>query len=123
MARILILDDEASYRDYLSSLLARANHEVRAAGTVAECLEQCRCFKPHLLVADYILKEEEDGLSAIGKAQDGDAEMHAILMSGSPPTLSELSSLPASVDGVIEKPFSITDLLDMVDQLLVNEMR
>ena len=48
--RILIVDDEPTYREYLQRFLARDGLDVRTAETGAEAIELAREFSPDVLL-------------------------------------------------------------------------
>ena len=60
--RILIVDDEPAYREYLGRFLSREGLEVRSAETCGEALEIARSFAPKVLVADWMLGCEMHGI-------------------------------------------------------------
>ena len=60
--RILIVDDEPTYREYLERFLIRDGLEVRTAETGAEAIELAREFTPDLLLADWMLRCDMHGI-------------------------------------------------------------
>ena len=58
MARILVVDDELSMREFLQILLAKQGHSVLTAGDVAGALEKFRESEPDLVVSDLRLGRE-----------------------------------------------------------------
>ena len=64
--RVLVVDDEPDARTLLSVILQQHGAEVMAAASAAETLEMHERFKPHVLVSD-IGMPEEDGYQLIRK--------------------------------------------------------
>ena len=62
MPKVLIVDDERSYRDYLGRFLAREGHEVQLAATGREAIDGGCRFRPDVLVVDWMLKDHVHGL-------------------------------------------------------------
>jgi len=63
--KVLCLDNDREILDGMQALLGRWGVDVRVAETVAEALEEARRDAPDVLVADYHLHDELDGLEAL----------------------------------------------------------
>lgn len=63
--KVLCLDNDREILDGMEALLGRWGVEVRVAETVAAALAQARAERPDVLVADYHLHDEMDGLGAL----------------------------------------------------------
>jgi signal transduction histidine kinase/CheY-like chemotaxis protein len=55
MAKVLVADDKASNREFISTLLGYAGHEVLEAEDGAEALEKARASHPELVIADVLM--------------------------------------------------------------------
>jgi PAS domain S-box-containing protein len=64
--RVLVVDDEADTRDYLTTLLKQSQADVLAVASVPAALEAVEHWKPDVLVSD-IGMPEEDGYSLLQK--------------------------------------------------------
>ena len=62
MCKVLIVDDERDYRDQLSLCLSEDELEIRTAGSGREAIDLGACFRPDVLVADWMLKNHIHGL-------------------------------------------------------------
>ncbi|MBF2006888.1 MAG: PAS domain S-box protein [Chlorogloeopsis fritschii C42_A2020_084] len=62
--RVLVVDDEADTRDFITTVLQESQAEVQAVSSVREALAAIECYKPDVLVSD-IGMPEEDGYSLI----------------------------------------------------------
>lgn len=63
--KVLCLDNDREILDGMEALLGRWGVDVRVAETVAAALAQARADRPDVLVADYHLHDELDGLGAL----------------------------------------------------------
>lgn len=63
--KVLCLDNDREILDGMEALLGRWGVDVRVAETVASALAQARADRPDVLVADYHLHDEMDGLGAL----------------------------------------------------------
>ena len=63
--KVLCLDNDREILDGMEALLSRWGASVRVAETVAEAVDQARSERPDVLVADYHLHDELDGLDAL----------------------------------------------------------
>ena len=55
MANILVIDEKASDREYLTNILKHQGHEPRAASGGAEALDLAKSSRPDLIVADALM--------------------------------------------------------------------
>ncbi|WP_374473976.1 NahK/ErcS family hybrid sensor histidine kinase/response regulator [Arenimonas sp.] len=63
--KVLCLDNDREILDGMEALLGRWGVDVRVADTVAGALSQAKADRPDVLVADYHLHDETDGLGAL----------------------------------------------------------
>src|SRR5690606_24344491 len=63
--KVLCLDNDREILDGMEALLGRWGVDVRVAETVAGALAAARADRPDVLVADYHLHDELDGLGAL----------------------------------------------------------
>ena len=66
--RVLVVEDQADMREYIVTVLEQCGAEVSAIASAAEALEALQQFRPHVLVSD-IGMPEEDGYGFIGKVR------------------------------------------------------
>jgi CheY-like chemotaxis protein len=121
MARILVVDDEPETRLTVEKMLRSAGHEVVLAGGGREGLQQFRANPPDLFIVDLFMPEL-DGLEAILALRREFPGVKVIAMSGNiaaEPMLSVARRL-ATV-AVLEKPFSLPQLLATVDKAMLQK--
>ncbi|KYC36467.1 ATPase [Scytonema hofmannii PCC 7110] len=86
--RVLVVDDEADTRDFLSIVLQQCQAEVKAVGSVREALEAIAQWRPDVLVSD-IGMPNEDGYTLI-------REVRSLERSGKIPLSEQGAKIPAA---------------------------
>jgi signal transduction histidine kinase len=117
---ILVLDDERAIQTATRALLLSWGFDVITAGSTHEMLAQLAdtTICPTLLICDYRLRDDEDGIAAIRRLQDEyNDELPAILITGdtAPERLleAEASGLP-----LLHKPVTPTALRSAITSLI-----
>ena len=116
--KILIVDDEPTYREYLDRFLTRDGLDVRTAETGAEAVEIARKFGPDILLADWMLRCEMHGLEVGEALRDDWPDIRILLMTGFPTADLEAEAERVGIDGFLEKPFSLEDLSSAIQGAL-----
>ncbi|SEQ36665.1 Signal transduction histidine kinase [Pseudomonas cuatrocienegasensis] len=78
--RLLLLEDDAASREALRGLLERWGCDVAACATLGEALLAVAEAPPHLLISDYRLGTEEDGLRALERLREEAGRMLPALL-------------------------------------------
>jgi len=76
---VLIVDDEATFRDALARLLQRDGCEVETAGSVADGLAAWSTMRPDLLLLDFLLPDG-NGLELLAKIRESDKDTPVVMM-------------------------------------------
>ena len=120
MTKILVIEDEDSFRNVLVKMLTKAGYEVRQAGDGNQALTVCEEFKPDLVLSDIIMPDKE-GLETIQELMDVSPGIRIIAMSGGG-RFGPDSYLPLAeklgAKATLQKPFMREDLLDTVKSVL-----
>jgi signal transduction histidine kinase/CheY-like chemotaxis protein len=123
MARVLVVDDHATNRDLIATLLGYAGHQIDEAADGAEALEKVRTLRPALVVCD-ILMPVMDGYEFVRRLRLEPGLAHtevifctATFMEG------EARRLAAScgVHQILFKPCEPQDVLDVVQAALARQ--
>jgi signal transduction histidine kinase len=117
--RILVVDDNAQMRDYLSRLLEnRWRVETEPDGAAA--LEHIRLHAPDVVVAD-IMMPRMDGLEMLRtlRAAPATAELPVLLLSARAGEDASVEGLQAWANDYLVKPFSQRELLARIEVLLL----
>jgi DNA-binding NtrC family response regulator len=118
VARVLVVDDEPIYCDNLKFALSRAGHEVATTSAVDSALAMAERFQPDLLIVDWMLKNQFDGVDVSRSLHSANPALKTILITGFPADEWQPVEHAPSVTRVLEKPFSLADICQLVDQLL-----
>jgi PAS domain S-box-containing protein len=119
-ARILIVDDDKSMRELLAKTLTvdRPYLVDQASNGIEACI-RLGTYRPDLLILDMFMPEM-DGLEVCRniRAEPQFSDMKVIVTTGFPedPNLKELAEL--GFTNIHYKPFSLTDFLTVVDNIL-----
>jgi uncharacterized protein (TIGR02266 family) len=110
--RILVVDDNKTYRDILRALLSQSGYETDAAGSAAEALDAVRRLRPALALVDlYMPGGDGDGLCRQLKADAGAQGMPVLMMSGGGRKDEAKRCAEAGADEFLVKPLRQAELL------------
>jgi DNA-binding NtrC family response regulator len=114
MARVLVVDDEQGYRDYLERALRVEGHDVRVAESGRRGVEVGTRFRPDVLVVDWMLKDEMHGLHVTRALRVARAEIQAILITGFPSPELQAEAEDADIFAFMQKPFDLDRMVEVV---------
>jgi two-component system OmpR family response regulator len=116
--RILVVDDQPSYRTILKDLLELEDFEVATASRARDAVALAAHFRPDVLVVDLMLTGDRNGLELAAALQSDHPELQTILITGV--AGGELQSVLGErpVSRVLMKPFEFGSLLAAVDQVV-----
>ncbi|HEY2410027.1 MAG TPA: ATP-binding protein [Polyangiaceae bacterium] len=117
--RVLVVDDEPDALDLLSALLAGAGAEVEGAGSVSEALRAVARKKPHVLVSD-IGMPDEDGYSFIQRLHQlapGGAPIPSVALTAYTRSEDRAKALTAGFTAHLGKPVDAAELVSTVANL------
>lgn len=111
---VLLVDDEASVRRVAAEALRGAGYRVVEATSGEEAVEIARNFPErfHLVVADYSLPAM-NGADAYDRISEFHKDVQVLFISGDPSSVRQLDR-----SQVLDKPFSLRQLLERVSGLL-----
>ncbi|MFF0490990.1 SpoIIE family protein phosphatase [Nocardia sp. NPDC004068] len=114
-ARVLVADDNADMRDYLTRLLRGAGYRAEAVADGREALNAVRAGVPDLVVAD-VMMPGLDGLALVNalRADPRTASVPVVLLSARAGQEASAEGLRAGADDYLVKPFAAADLLARV---------
>ena len=118
-ARILVVDDEPTIRELLTTRLRLAGHEVRSAGSGVEALELLAPDPswPDLLVTDLSMPIM-DGAELAAAVRDQRPEIPVLFVSGLAEFSFELQGIDPDGVAVLPKPFRLSDAVLKVTEVL-----
>jgi DNA-binding NtrC family response regulator len=112
--KVLVVDDERHFCDYLSRSLAREGYQVATAHSGREAIDVGTHFRPNVLVTDWMLKNHLHGIHVSRALQAVDPELQTILVTGYPSDDLEADADRADVFRLLRKPFRIQEVLTAV---------
>jgi PAS domain S-box-containing protein len=114
-ADVLVADDNADMRDYLTRLLRSSGHQVQAVADGQAALEAARVRQPDLIVSD-VMMPRLDGLQLVAalRADPRTAGTPVLLLSARAGEEAAIEGLGAGADDYLVKPFSSAELLARV---------
>ena len=118
--KILIVEDDLILLETLTSILSSNGYECRGCEEAEKVTALAERFRPDLFIIDYMLPEWNGGeLCGAIRGIEGFAQTPIIITSAYSSIL--LSLADYGCDAVLEKPFSIDELLKLVSSLLSAE--
>ncbi|MGO4443279.1 SpoIIE family protein phosphatase [Mycobacterium sp. 2YAF39] len=113
--RVLIADDNADMRDYLTRLLRNDGYEVDAVTDGQQALDFVRATLPDIVVSD-VMMPRLDGLGFVAalRADPRTAGVPVLLLSARAGQEASIGGLQAGADDYLTKPFAAAELLARV---------
>lgn len=119
MARILVVEDEESVRDFVNRVLTMHGHSVLIASDGAEAVDLMGSHHFDLLLSD-IAMPMMDGISLALKVRATRPHVPILLMTGFADERQRAHNLSLLIEGLITKPFNMDQLLGAVNKALLN---
>ncbi|MCZ4224817.1 response regulator [Pedobacter rhodius] len=115
--KIFIVEDDLMLMETIQDILSYHGYECQGCYDPQDALKMIESFGPDLILLDYILPEWNGGeLCALIRGLDGYDYVPIIITSAYANIL--LSVADYGCDAVLEKPFTMKELLDLIRSLL-----
>jgi CheY-like chemotaxis protein len=119
--KILVVDDDVDTRELIEWVLKRVGAEVTSVGSAREALEVLEREKPHVLVSD-IAMAEEDGYTLLKKIRalppERGGRIPAIALTAHSLVQDRLQSLRAGFQSHVPKPVVPEELVEVVASII-----
>ena len=115
--RILVIDDESSISDLISTSLRFVGFDVRTAANGAQALQIAEEFKPHAMVLDVMLPDL-DGFEVCKKIRNEGVETGVLFLTAKDGMEDKVKGLTLGGDDYMTKPFSLEELVARLRALL-----
>ena len=115
--RILVVDDESSISDLISTSLRFVGFEVRSAATGSEALTVAEEFKPHAVVLDVMLPDS-DGFEVCRQLRSEGLNIGVLFLTAKDGMEDKVAGLTIGGDDYMTKPFSMEELVARLRALL-----
>lgn len=120
MARILIVEDEASILEMLTAVLETAGHTVATASGGREAIDKHKTWSPDLIISDLVMPEV-DGFEILREVKRYEPSIPVIMVSGSDARFLYLQMAgKLGATQTLTKPFTAQQLLDAVEKVVRN---
>jgi two-component system, OmpR family, response regulator len=114
---ILVVDDEESIRDAVSSALRYEGFDVRGAASGGDALASIAESAPDLIVLDWMLPDLS-GIDLERDLRERGFKMPILFLSAKDAIEDKVDALSAGADDYVTKPFSLAELVARVYALL-----
>jgi two-component system OmpR family response regulator len=115
--RILVVDDESSISDLISTSLRFVGFDVRTAATGFEALTVAEEFKPHAVVLDVMLPDS-DGFEVCRQLRSEGLNVGVLFLTAKDGMEDKVAGLTIGGDDYMTKPFSLEELVARLRALL-----
>jgi two-component system, OmpR family, response regulator len=115
--RIVVVDDEPSIVDAVSTALRYEGYLVQEAFTGREALEAVARFEPDLVVLDWMLPDIE-GIEVGRRLRARGFKTAVLFLTAKDATESKVEALRAGGDDYVTKPFSLAELVARTQAIL-----
>ncbi|MCB1530515.1 MAG: response regulator [Rhodospirillales bacterium] len=118
MPRILLADDDAAMRSFLTAALERAKHEVLSCEDGLKALEKLKTDAPFDLLLTDIVMPGMDGVELSKMAKTLYPDIKILFITGFSAIAAEQSASPDNDARVMSKPFHLIELIRQVNAIL-----
>ena len=115
--RILVVDDEPSISDLISTSLRFVGFDVRTAATGSQALAVAEEFKPHAIILDVMLPDQ-DGFEVCRQIRNEGAQVGVLFLTAKDGMEDKVAGLTIGGDDYMTKPFSLEELVARLRALL-----
>jgi two-component system OmpR family response regulator len=115
--RVLVVDDEKSISELITTSLRFVGFDVRTAGTGTEAIQVAKEFKPHALILDVMLPDL-DGFEVCRQLRSQGEDVGVLFLTAKDTTEDKIKGLTLGGDDYVTKPFSLEELVARLRALL-----
>jgi two-component system OmpR family response regulator len=115
--RILVFDDETSISDLIATSLKFVGFDVRTAATGSQALAVAEEFKPHAIVLDVMLPDQ-DGFEVCRQIRSEGIDVGVLFLTAKDGMEDKVAGLTIGGDDYMTKPFSLEELVARLRALL-----
>ena len=115
--KILVVDDENSISELIATSLKFVGFDVRTAASGAQALQIAQEFKPHALILDVMLPDQ-NGFEVCRKLRSEGHDVGVLFLTAKDSTEDKIAGLTIGGDDYVTKPFSLEELVARLRALL-----
>lgn len=120
MYKILMVDDEKKVTDLLVNFLNSNNYQAIGAINSKEAFLALERYRPDIIILDLNLQEEVTGIEVLRKAKQLNPNVEVIVLTGVGDNGANDEALASGARIVIHKPATVTEMLDIINELAKN---
>jgi len=117
-ARILIVDDEQSLREFLEIFLRKEGFDVTTAGGGAEAVASLDSGEEYDLVLTDLMMPEVDGLQVLSEVKERHPETQVLMMTAYATADTAIEAMKRGAFDYIQKPFKNHEIQVVIDKAL-----
>jgi two-component system OmpR family response regulator len=115
--RILVVDDESSISELIATSLKFVGFDVRTAATGSQALQIAQEFKPHALILDVMLPDQ-NGFEVCRQIRGEGQKIGVLFLTAKDSVEDKIAGLTIGGDDYVTKPFSLEELVARLRALL-----
>ena len=115
--RILVVDDENSISELIATSLKFVGFDVRTAASGAAALQIAQEFKPHALILDVMLPDQ-NGFEVCRQLRSEGHDVGVLFLTAKDSVEDKIAGLTIGGDDYVTKPFSLEELVARLRALL-----
>ena len=115
--RVLVVDDENSISELIATSLKFVGFDVRTAATGAQALQIAEEFKPHALILDVMLPDQ-NGFEVCRQLRSEGHNVGVLFLTAKDSVEDKIAGLTIGGDDYVTKPFSLEELVARLRALL-----
>ena len=115
--RILVVDDENSISELIATSLKFVGFDVRTAASGAQALQIAEEFKPHALILDVMLPDQ-NGFDVCRQIRSEGHNIGVLFLTAKDSVEDKIAGLTIGGDDYVTKPFSLEELVARLRALL-----
>ena len=115
--RILVVDDESSISELIATSLKFVGFDVRTASSGSQALQIAQEFKPHALILDVMLPDQ-NGFEVCRQIRSEGQKVGVLFLTAKDSVEDKIAGLTIGGDDYVTKPFSLEELVARLRALL-----
>ncbi|MEY3904133.1 MAG: hypothetical protein RIT08_49 [Actinomycetota bacterium] len=115
--RILVVDDENSISELIATSLKFVGFDVRTAASGSQALQIAEDFKPHALILDVMLPDQ-NGFEVCRQLRNEGHNVGVLFLTAKDSVEDKIAGLTIGGDDYVTKPFSLEELVARLRALL-----
>jgi DNA-binding NtrC family response regulator len=117
MHKVLVVDDDLSYRDLLKGVFAERGYDVRTASESEDAMGVLPHFIPDVLIIDWMLGDQQYGAAVASSTRELNPDVGVVFISGYPSFPLQAAADAAGAIVWLSKPFHLEQIVKAVKRL------